>query len=74
MPRFSNEDVVSAVNKWQETSDETLRCSNDNCWDFLEPIIVGDKVILKCMNCKALYENMLEGVLENIMSKFKNKS
>lgn len=75
MPRLVNQAIFNAIKHWQETAgDKALRCNNDNCWDFLEPIIVGDNVVLKCTACKALYESMLEGVLEQITAHFNHKS
>ena len=73
MPELSNEDVVGIVRKWQRDApiDMALKCDNDNCWDVLEPVESGGKVVLKCTNCRA---EMSHSVLSNFLRTIPNSS
>ena len=62
---LSNEEIVAAIKKWQKESvKNTLHCDKDNCWEVVEPVIRGDVVVLMCVNCNALFEDMLKRLLE----------
>ena len=65
MPKMSNQEIMDKVRKWQASApfEDVLRCNNDNCWDILEPVIVRNDVVLRCIHCKAIMPQfIIEGM------------
>ena len=74
---MTNQDIISAINKWQ-TSDfvHPLTCSTSSSHKPLIPIELDGKVVLKCLDCGYIQENIPESVLlyhkKDFFEKIKN--
>lgn len=69
---MTNKQIIEKVNQWQNFEyAHPLTCGNDSRHKNLEPIEIGGRVILVCLECSYIQETIPDIVLSNYVENFK---